>query len=321
MEPGRLLLEFVRKIEPPTHNRDQKKLPYPAEGRYAAAVPALGYLWDRAKAAGVSYRSYGEYVLGGATPRDPATADLPALIGHVDPYYHGWDLKYSDLKRAERFIAELHRFEAEGEMPRLQILRLPNDHTNFAFAGSHTPRAMVAQNALALGRVIEAVTHSRFWPRTAIFIVEDDAQNGPDHVDAHRTEALVISPYVRHGFVDSTAYTTCSLLATMEDLLGLAPMSQFDDLAPPMRPSFQAAADLTPYTAVPARVDLNAMNPAGNRQAAISARMDFTREDAVDDQLGNRVLWATERGEQSVMPAPVHAAFVRSLPGGDDDDE
>ncbi len=313
--------EFVRKIEPATHNRDQKKLPYPAEGRYAAAVPALGYLWDQARAAGITYRDYGEFVLGGATPRDPAVSVLPALAGRVDPYYHGWDLKYSDLERAARFISELHRFEAEGEMPRLQILRLPNDHTALASAGDHTPRAMVAQNDLALGRMVEAVTHSKFWPETALFIVEDDAQNGPDHVDAHRTEALVISPYVRHGFVDSTAYTTCSMLATMEHLLGLPPMSQFDDVAVPMRASFQAAADLGTYAAVPARVDLNARNPAGTRAAALSARMDFSREDAIDDQLANRVLWAAERGERSVMPAPVHAAFVRSLPGGDGDDD
>ncbi len=313
--------EFVRKIEPATHNRDQKKLPYPAEGRYAAAVPALGYIWDRARAAGITYRDYGEFVLGGGTKNDPATADLPALIGRVDPYYHGWDLKYSDLDRAARFISELHRFEAEGDMPRFQVLRLPNDHTTFADAGGHTPRAMVAQNDLALGRMVEAVTRSKFWPETAMLIVEDDAQNGPDHVDAHRTEALVVSPYTRHGFVDSTAYTTCSMLSTMEYLLGLQPMSQFDDVAAPMRASFQAAADLEPYAAVPARVDLEARNPAGTRAAALSARMDFSREDAIDDALANRVLWAAERGEKSVLPAPVHAAFVRSLPGGDGDDD
>ena len=253
--------EFVRKIEPVTHNRDQKKMPYPAEGRYAAAVPALGYIWDRAKAAGITYRDYGEFVVGGGTLHDPASSDLDALVGHVDPYYHGWDLNYPDLDRAARFISELHRFEAEGEMPRLQIMRLPNDHTAAAKAGSLTPRAMVAQNDLALGQMVEAVTHSKFWPQTAMFIVEDDAQNGPDHVDAHRTEALVVSPYTRHGFVDSTAYTTCSMLATMEHLLGLAPMSQFDDAASPMRASFQAAADLAPYEAVPARIDLEEKNP------------------------------------------------------------
>jgi hypothetical protein len=166
--------------------------------------------------------------------------------------------------------------------------------------------------------MVEAVTHSKFWPQTAMFIVEDDAQNGPDHVDAHRTEALVVSPYTRHGFVDSTAYTTCSMLATMEYLLGMAPLSQFDDAAPPMRNSFQAAADLTPYAAEPARVDLLEKNPPNTRGAAISAQMNFAREDANDDQLFNHVLWAALRGDDSVMPAPVHAAFVRPIAGGDD---
>jgi DNA-binding beta-propeller fold protein YncE len=313
--------EFVRKVEVVTLSHDETTSPYPAEGRYAAAVPALGYLWDRVRAAGLTYRDYGEFVTGNGTPAYPSTANLDALVGHVDPLYRGWDLAFSDVDRAARFISELHRFEGEGEMPRFQILRLPNDHTNAAYAGSWTPRAMVAQNDLAVGRIVEAVTHSRFWPQTAVFIVEDDAQNGPDHVDAHRTEALVVSPYSRHGFVDSTPYTSCSMLATMEYLLGLAPLSQFDAAAPPMRRGFQAAADLSPYAAVPAQVDLDQRNPAGTRAAAISARMDFAREDANDEQLFNRVLWAAERGERSPMPAPVHAAFVRPLPGGGDDDD
>jgi DNA-binding beta-propeller fold protein YncE len=313
--------EYVEKIWPVTYNHEQEKMPYPAEGRYAAAVPALGYIWDRAEACGLTYRDYGEFIAGGSTLSDPATADLPALIGHVDPYYHGWNLDYSDVDRAARFISELHRYEAEGEMPRLQIVRLPNDHTAAAKAGSLSPRAMVAQNDLALGRMVEAVTRSKFWPQTAVFIVEDDAQNGPDHVDAHRTEALVVSPYTRRHFVDSTAYTTCSMLATMEYLLGMAPLSQFDDAAAPMRNSFQAAADLTPYVALPARYNLSERNPAHTRAAAISAKMNFAREDANDDQLFNHVLWAALRGEGSVMPAPVHAAFVRPLPGGDDDDD
>jgi len=312
--------EFVRKVELVTLNHDQNKMPYPAEGRYAAAVPALGYIWDRARAAGITYRDYGEFVTGKGTAASPSSSNLDALVGRVDPYYRGWDTKYSDLDRAARFISELHRFESEGEMPRLQIMRLPNDHTAAAQVGAWTPKAMVAQNDLALGRIIEAVTHSRFWPQTAVFIVEDDAQNGPDHVDAHRTEALIVSPFTRRGFVDSTAYTSCSMLATMEYLLGFQPMSQYDAVAAPMRRGFQAAADLAPYAAVPARVDLEQKNPAGTRAAAISARMNFAREDANDDQLFNRILWATERGERSAMPAPVHAAFVRSMPGGDGDD-
>jgi DNA-binding beta-propeller fold protein YncE len=316
--------EFVERAWPLNYGHKKGKVPYVAEGNYAAALPALGYLWDRAKAAGITYRSYGEFVHGLATPEDPAQSNLPALQGHVDPLYRGWTLTYSDLERAPRFIAELHRFEAAGDMPRLQIVRLPNDHTEAARAGALTPRAMVAQNDLAVGRVVEAVTHSRFWPQTAIFIVEDDAQNGPDHVDAHRTEALVVSPYTPRQAVDSTAYSTCSMLATMELILGLEPMSQFDAAANPMRASFQAEADLEPYEAVPNRISLAERNPAKTTAAAISAGFDFSHEDAIDDATFNRVIWASVRGENSPMPAPVHAAFVRSLPkpaAADDDDD
>ena len=243
--------EYVEKIWPVTYNHaDKAKMPYPAEGRYAAAVPTLGYIWDRAEAlrpGPIAIMENSSWAAPDAAG-SPPPSDLPALVGHVDPYYHGWDLNYSDTDRAARFISELHRFEAAGDMPRLQILRLPNDHTA-ARPGRfpHAPGDVVAQNDLALGRLVEAVTHSKFClGQTAIFIVEDDAQNGPDHVDAHRTEALVVSPYTRRGFVDSTAYTTCSMLATMEYLLGMAPLSQFDDSGhSPMRNSFQAAADLS----------------------------------------------------------------------------
>ena len=162
----------------------------------------------------MSYRSYGEFV--DHARRDQyarRTARLPALRGHIDEWYRGFDLGYPDLKRAARFIAELKRFEAEGDMPRLQIVRLPNDHTHGATAGWRTPTAYVGDNDLALGQIVEAVSHSKFWPQTAIFVVEDDAQNGPDHVDAHRTTAFVISPYTKHGAVDSTMYSTSQHVA------------------------------------------------------------------------------------------------------------
>jgi YVTN family beta-propeller protein len=310
--------EFVERIWPVTYNHSQHTMIYPAEGRYAAAVPALGYIWDRAEACGLTYRDYGEFVVGAATREDPATSNMPALVGHVDPFYRGWDLDYADTDRAARFISELRRFESAGDMPRLQIVRLPNDHTAAARAGSLTPRAMVALNDLALGQIVDAVTKSRFWPQTAMFIVEDDAQNGPDHVDAHRTEALVVSPYTRRHFVDSTPYTTCSMLSTMEFLLGMAPLSQFDDAAAPMRNGFRGTPDLAVFDAVPERIDMTERNKPNTRAAAISSRMNFTRADANDDQLFNRVLWAAVRGEGSAVPAPVHAAFVRPMPDDDD---
>ncbi|HXR05999.1 MAG TPA: beta-propeller fold lactonase family protein [Candidatus Acidoferrum sp.] len=318
---GAYASDFVNKTWPLNygHNRS-RKYPYPSEGGFAVAAPAEGYLWDRAREAGVTYRSYGEFVDAGKRPGDPNWTKIPALQGHFDPEYHVFDLSYADVKRADRFIAELHRFEGEGEMPRLQIVRLPNDHTSGTQAGAVTPTACMADNDLALGRLVEAVSHSRFWPQTAIFVLEDDAQNGPDHVDAHRSPAFVISPYARRGAVDSTMYSTCSMLRTMELILGLKPMSQFDAAAHPMFQSFQAAPDLRPYDALPARVNLNERNTPVAWGAGASQKMDFTREDAADETTLNEIIWRSVRGAAHPMPAPRHAAFVFAQPKSDDDD-
>jgi YVTN family beta-propeller protein len=301
--------DFVEKMWPLNygHNRPAK-VPYPAEGKFSIASSAGGYLWDRAHDAGVSYRSYGEFMDQQGARTEPLITHVKALQGHFDEWYHGFDLDYPDAKRADRFIAELGRFEAKGDMPRLQILRLPNDHTHGATPGHLTPRAYLADNDLALGRIVEAVSHSKFWPRMAIFVVEDDAQNGPDHVDAHRTIAYVISPYIKHGAVDSTMYSTCSMLRTMELILGLQPMSQFDSAAKPMFNAFQATPDLRPYEALPANVDVAERNPLHAWGGKL--KMDFSREDAADDLLLNEVVWRSVRGCDSPMPAPTRAAFV-----------
>ncbi|MEX0671010.1 MAG: hypothetical protein WD060_11205 [Pirellulales bacterium] len=217
---------FVEKQWPLSYGHSRKKFPYPAEGGFdAAARPAGGYLWDRAIAAGVSVRSYGEWINNGPGPDGPGTAKVKALEGRFDPLFRGFDMRYSDLKRAERFIAEVRRFEQEGEMPRLQIVRLPNDHTSGSSPGLPTPTSYLAENDLALGRIVEAVSRSRFWPTTAIFVVEDDAQNGSDHIDAHRTVAFCIGPHVRRREVDSTLYSTSSMLRTIELILGLIAMT------------------------------------------------------------------------------------------------
>jgi hypothetical protein len=213
----------------------------------------------------------------------------------------------------------LNRFERDGEMPRLVIIRLPNDHTSGTSVGKPTPTAYVADNDLALGRVVEAITRSKFWPQTALFVVEDDAQNGPDHVDAHRTIAYVISPYVKRGSVDSTMYSTASMLRTMELILGLKPMSQFDAAAMPMFQCFQERPDLRPYRARPVTVDLNEKNVETAWGSKLSEQMDFTKEDVADDLLLNEVVWRSVRGADSPMPAPTRAAFVFSK--GSDDDE
>ncbi len=311
--------DFVEKMWPMDYGHNHsKKFPYPAEGYFPIACPAGGYLWDRAREAGVSYRNYGEFVALNPRSNSPATGRLPALRGHVDEWYRAWDLSYPDVKRAARFIAELKRFEAEGDMPRLQIIRLPNDHTHGTTPGWPTPSAYVADNDLALGQIVAAVSHSKFWPQTAVFVVEDDAQNGPDHVDAHRSTAYVVSPYTKRGVVDSTMYSTSSLLRTMELILGLKPMSQYDAAATPMYNVFKAAPDLRPYQVVPAKVDLEERNSAQAWGGQI--KMNFAREDAADDLLLNEVVWRSVRGPNSPMPQPVRAAFVFEHRGEKDND-
>ena len=316
---GAYASDFVIKTWRLNYGHRGSKFPYPSEGLLPIAAPASGYLWDQALAAGVSYRSYGEFVQNGSGSGQPSHTKVKSLQDHFDPLYPGFDLGYSDLKRAGRFIGELKRFESEGGMPALQILRLGNDHTHGVTVGQRTPTAYVAENDVAVGRLVEAVSHSKFWTNTAIFVVEDDAQNGPDHVDAHRTEALVISPYTRHGAVDSTLYSTTSMLRTMELILGLRPMTQFDAAAAPMYHSFQPQADAAPYVARPAGVDLKALN--GLLSWGAGEKFDFTKEDANDDLKFNEVIWRSVRGANQPMPAPVHAGFVMARAGGKDDDD
>ena len=300
--------DFVEKMWPLDYGHNKSgKFPYPSEGTFAVAAPAGGYLWDRAREAGVTYRSYGEFIADRELGK-PGRARVKALEGHFDEWYRGFDLDYPDVKRAERFISELKRFEVEGDMPRLQILRLPNDHTHGGTIGHPTPTAYLADNDLALGMLVEAVSHSKFWPQTAIFVIEDDAQNGPDHVDAHRTTAFLFSPFARHGAVDSTLYSTSSMLRTIELILGLKPMSQFDAGAHPMFNAFQSVPDLRSYVHKTANVDRDAHNERHAWGGRI--KMNFTREDAVDDLLLNEVVWRSVRGPNSPMPAPVRAAFV-----------
>lgn len=310
--------DFVEKTWPLVYRGGKGKLTYPSEGAFDIATPASGYIWDRCREAGVSYFSYGEFVENGAKPGDPAYTHVAALQGHFDPKFRSYDLEYPDVKRAERFAAELKRYEQQGEMPQFIIMRLPNDHTYGTSPGKPTPTAMVADNDLALGQFVEAVSRSKFWPETAIFVVEDDAQNGSDHVDAHRTVALAISPYSRLGAVDSTMYSTSSMLRTMELILGLKPMSQFDAAARPMYASFGAEPDLTPYKHRPARVDMAAVNSPDAWGAEVSQQLDFSREDAADDLVLNDIVWRSVRGPDSPMPPPVRASFVITRPDADD---
>jgi hypothetical protein len=307
---GAYCTDFVKKAWPLNYRGD-KGVPFPAEGLFdEIARPAGGYIWDRCAEAKVTYRSYGEWIHNGKTPKDPGTARVKALEGHFDPLYRGYDLEYSDIDRAERFITELKEFDKTGTMPQLMIVRLPNDHTHGTRAGKLTPVAMVAQNDLALGMVVEALSKSRFWKETAIFVLEDDAQNGSDHVDAHRSVAFVVSPYSRSAGLDSTMYSTSSMLRSMELILGLQPMSQFDAAATPMYRCFQDKADFQAYAHVVPKVDMQARNTKTAWGADLSEKMDFSREDAADDLVLNEVIWRSVRGPDSPMPAPVRSAFV-----------
>lgn len=318
---GAYATDFVEKSWPLAygHNKSGKFL-YPSEGKFMVAYPSSGYLWDHAKAAGISYRSYGEFVENAKNPNDPCTTRVKSLEGHFAPRFRSFDMDYPDAKRVDAYLDELKRFEMEGEMPRLQVVRLPNDHTEGTVVGKPTPTAHLAENDLAFGRFVEAVSHSRFWAQTAIFVLEDDAQNGPDHVDAHRSIAFVISPYTRRHSVDSTMYSTSSMLRSIELILGMPPMTQFDAAATPMFGAFTATPDLTPYTALPAGVDLEQKNEKTAWGAKESSHMDFAKEDATDDLMLNRVIWHSVRGADVPMPAPVRAAFLR-VPAKDDDDD
>lgn len=313
---GAYATDYVEKVWPLSYRGGGRNtFGYPSEGAIdPIARPAGGYLWDRAIEAKVSVRSYGEWVNNvGPLKPDLTFADckpaVKALEGRIDPQYRSYDLDYPDVKRAERFVSEYRRLEAANAMPQLQIIKLPNDHTSGTRVGKPTPTAMVADNDLALGMIVEAVSAGKHWNSTAIFVIEDDTQNGPDHVDAHRSVALVISPYTKRKHVDSTLYSTTSMLRTMELILGLKPMSAFDAAARPMYNSFTAKADLTPYTRVVPKVDLKEVNKPDAFGAAVSEKLNLAKEDQADDIIFSEIIWKAVKGANSKMPPPVRAAF------------
>jgi YVTN family beta-propeller protein len=265
-----------------------------------AAEPASGYLWTLAQRKGITFRNYGEFVVpSDVDPDDVLPAgyrgNKPYLAAHTNPRYAGYDLSIPDQRRADEWIREHEEFARRGVMPALEIVRLPNNHTAGARAGSPTPRAMVADNDLALGRILEALSRGPFWKSTVVFVVEDDAQNGPDHVDSHRSPMLVISPYSRAGVVHRFANTT-DLLRTMEEILGLDALSHFDYFGRPLRDSWSDTPDLTPWTALRPSVSLTETNPAGTTGARESARLDLRIEDVADEDLFNRILWRSVKG-------------------------
>ncbi len=223
--------------------------------------------------------------------------------------YRGFDLEYSDVNRANEFIREWKEFDAKGQAPQMIILRMGNDHTQGTKAGALTPLSYAADNDYGVGMVVDAVSHSKLWASTAIFIIEDDAQNGPDHVDSHRAPAWVISPYTHRGIVDSTMYNQTSVLRTMELIVGLHPLTHFDAAAHPMFGGFSQQADARPYSVIPPKTSLTDRNPAKAPGADKSARMDFSDADLADDDELNEVLWRAIK--HTNPPPPTRSAFVK----------
>ena len=262
-----------------------------------------GYIWDNCAKHGVTFRSYGEFASFKSTPDSaPVFTGNKGLAGHAAANWGG-----RDTNKAQIFIEELKEAEKTGKWPQFMVMGLGEDHTSGLRAGGPTPKACVASNDLAVGKIVEAVSHSQFWKETAIFIIEDDAQNGPDHVDAHRTVGLVISPYIKRHVLDSTHYTTSSMVQTMERILGLPPMTQYDEYAMPMNAAFTSTPDLTPYSAFPAKIDLDAKNPKAGELAKESAKLDFSNYDRADPNKLNEILWrALKPGKP--MPAPVRSS-------------
>ncbi|MGD9648390.1 MAG: alkaline phosphatase family protein, partial [Pirellulales bacterium] len=274
-----------------------------------------GYIWDACARAGLSYRSYGEYGKRVSQPDGSTRVEgrVPGLIGHICPDYGIPKVagqRTRDTDNVVTFLKEFREFEQNGNLPSFIVMSLGEDHTSGTTLGAFTPQACVASNDLALGQLVEAVSKSKYWPETAIFVIEDDAQNGPDHVDAHRTVGLVVSPYVRRGHLDSTQYQTASMLRTIELILGLPPLSQFDAAANPMFESFTDTADATPYEHVPARIDLNAVNTKLAYGWERSNQMDFSEYDRIDDFELNEILWFAVMGRDAPLPGPVRRAIA-----------
>jgi len=307
--------DYVEKTLPSNYSGRGRTYDYEGLNRDRIPVddvsePGNGYLWDAARFAGASLRNYGEFTVRDSTGH--WTADKPWLARHTDPDFPGWDLDIPDQVRADAFLAEFRRFVAADSLPDLVLLRLPNDHTAGARAGAPTPRAYVADNDLALGRVIEALSRSPFWRNTVVFVLEDDAQDGPDHFDSHRSPLLVISAFNRPGVVHRFANTT-DVLASIAVILRLPSLSQFDFYGRPLGEVFAANPDLRPYIALSPAVRLDERSPRATAAARASGRLDLRREDRADEDAFNRILWAAIKGPRRPYPG-VHRMALRDDP-------
>jgi YVTN family beta-propeller protein len=302
----------------------------------ALAYAPSGFIWDNALRHGISMWNFGEFTMHTCGWKDRSRKDDPewkdywdeflngrgrVVIGNVPgietirpfspPDTVGWNLDVPDVWRARYITNQIAAWNREGQMPQLILICLPDDHTSGTSEGSPTPEASVADNDLAFGRIVEAFSHSRFWKETVIFGIEDDPQNGFDHVSGYRTTAYCVSPYTKRSAVVSTQYNTTSLLRTLEQILGLPPMNQFDATATPMFDCFTERPDFRPFEAVANLVPLDEMNPSPNtivddllrRNAILSARLNFRGVDACPEDVLNRILWHAVKGSAAPYPA------------------
>jgi YVTN family beta-propeller protein len=296
--------DFVEKNWP--YNYSGRGGNYDFDGSRAIANPTKGFIWDYCSRAGISFRNYGEFM-------DNGYPTLPTLKQpeHYCIKYPGWDLAIQDVFRESIFEHDFDSLVAAGAVPHFNTIYLPNDHTSGLHKGAYSPVSQVADNDLAFGRLVEHISHSPVWKESAIFVLEDDAQDGPDHVDAHRSPAFVISPYIKKHTVNHTLYSTTAILRTMELILGLTPMSQYDAAATPLWSCFTNVADTSAYTARPAGVDIKIRNVTASRSADLSRHFDLSKPDRVPDALLNEVVWKAIKGENSHMPQPRRSAFVK----------
>jgi YVTN family beta-propeller protein len=276
---------------------------YDGEGTRAVANNKEGFIWDLCQRNHVSYRTYGEFA------DDAFKPNIPVLNNHTCTGYTGWNLGVRDTVRFSQWVKDFDSLVAVKTLPHFNTVRFGNDHTEGLRRGRPTPFAHVADNDLAIGLFIEHLSHSPVWKESVVFILEDDAQNGPDHVDAHRSPAYVVSPYIKRNYVDHTLYSTTSMLRTIELILGIPPMTQYDAAATPMWKSFTAVPDTSGFNHLPSNVNLNDKNKVQNEAARRSEKFDFSKEDNVPDLAFNEVLWQGIKGKAA--PAPSRAAFVK----------
>lgn len=319
------------------------------------AYSSSKFIWDHILARGWSFRNYGEFNYSGVKPAakyNQVFQDWKNKTGlytfthnigvenvrrYSNPDYPGWDMEIPDQIRADVFLRELADFEKQGLMPNFLVVYLPTDHTSGTTPGDPTPRACVADNDLALGRIVEGLTHSRFWPSTCIVVMEDDPQDGFDHVDGHRSACLVISPYTKRDTVVSNFYCQASVVHTIERIFGATPTNQLYAMAPVMSGCFADRPDLTPYTCVPNRVPLAELNPPKAsltpqqlKWAELSESLALDKPDMIDEDTLNRILWHAARGVDSPYPAALAGAHGKGLaalglrlaePGVEDEDD